>query len=146
MPVTVNVTAGSPADTVGGEKLLAPGTGLLIVNVVTSEGLPPVFDTVTKGVPATAIALAGIAACNWVESLYVAETWPDLNVTTELDVNPVPVRIRVNAGPPAVALAGTSAPITGCVLLGRIVKVNEDVIPPALPGATGFVTEMESAP
>ena len=64
VPVTLRVTAGSPAETVAGEMPLAPGTGLFTVNVVTSEGLPPGFDTVTKGVPATAMALAGMAACS----------------------------------------------------------------------------------
>jgi hypothetical protein len=64
VPVTVKVTAASPAETVVGERLLAPGTGLLTVKVVTRDGLPPGFVTVTKGVPATAMALAGIAACN----------------------------------------------------------------------------------
>jgi hypothetical protein len=63
VPVTVRVTAALPAETVVGERLLAPGTGLLTVKVVTRDGLPPWFLTVTKGVPATAMALAGIAAC-----------------------------------------------------------------------------------
>ena len=64
VPVTVTVTPASPAETVVGERLLTPGTGLLTVKVVTRDGLPPGFVTVTKGVPAAAMALAGIAACN----------------------------------------------------------------------------------
>ena len=66
VPVTLRVTAAFPAATVDGERLLAPGNGLFTVNVVTRDGLPPGFATVTNGVPATAIALAGIAACNCV--------------------------------------------------------------------------------
>ncbi len=146
VPVTLRVAAALPAGTLEGERLLAPGTGLLTINVVTREGLPPGFPTVTNGVPATAMALAGIAACNSVELTNAAETTPDLKVTTEPEVNPVPVRISVNAGPPAVALAGTNAPITGCVFVGRIARGREDVVPPALPPAGGSVTEILIVP
>jgi hypothetical protein len=69
-----------------------------------------------------------------------------LNVTVELGVNPVPVSMRVNGGPPAVVLAGTSAPITGCVFVGRIVRVTEGEAPPALPAPGGSVTEIVMAP
>ena len=143
VPVTVRVTAALPADTVEGERLLAPGIGLLMVKVVTRDGLPPGFVTVTNGVPATAMALAGIAACNLVESLLNAdETVLELKVTTELAVNPVPVSKRVNAGLPAVVLAGIKAPITGCVFVARTFRVTEGEVPPGLPPPTGSVTEI----
>jgi hypothetical protein len=64
VPVTLRVIPASPAETVAGERLVAIGTGLFTVKVVTSEGFPPGFVTVTNGVPATAIAPAGIAACS----------------------------------------------------------------------------------
>jgi len=64
VPMTLRVIAALPKATVEGERLLAVGTGLLTVKVVTRDGLPPGLVTVTNGVPATAIALAGIAACN----------------------------------------------------------------------------------
>ena len=66
VPVTLTVTAALPAGSVEGTRLLVPGNGLFTVNVVTSDGLPPGFATVTNGVPAAAIAAAGIAACNCV--------------------------------------------------------------------------------
>src|SRR5690349_11089401 len=59
VPVTASVSAALPAATVLVERSLAPGTGLFTVKVVTREGLPPGLATITKGVPATAIALAG---------------------------------------------------------------------------------------
>jgi hypothetical protein len=146
VPVTVSVSAALPAATVFVERLLAAGTGLFTVKVVTRDGLPPGFATVTNGVPATAIALAGIAACNCVGSLYAAETGLDLKVTMELDVNPVPVNVRVKAGPPAVALAGTNVPTTGCVFVARMVRIKEGVVPPGLPFPTGSVTEIFIVP
>jgi hypothetical protein len=91
VPVTLRVTGALPAGTLEGERLLAPGTGLLTKNDFTRDGLPPGFATVTKGVPATAMSLAGIAACNRVASTNADETTPDLKVTIELVVNPVPV-------------------------------------------------------
>jgi hypothetical protein len=66
-PVTARVAAALPTGTLDGETLLTPGTGLLTVKVITTDALPPGLATVTKGVPATAMALAGIAACNSVE-------------------------------------------------------------------------------
>jgi hypothetical protein len=118
----------------------------LTVNVATKERLPPGFATVTKGVPATAMALAGIAASKRVAFTNAAETALELKVTTELAVNPVPTIWSVNAGPPAVALAGCNAPITGCVFAGRIVRVTGGEVPPALPPPVGSVTEMLIVP
>jgi hypothetical protein len=48
----------------------------------------------------------------------------------------------VNPGSPAVLLAGTNAPITGWVFVGRIVRGKVDVVPPGPPFAGGSVTEM----
>ena len=47
-----------------GAVTLKSATGLLTVNDTTTDGFPPGFATVTSGVPATAMALAGMAACN----------------------------------------------------------------------------------
>ena len=69
-----------------------------------------------------------------------------MNVTVELGVNPVPVTMRVKSRPPAVALAGTSAPITGCVFVERIARVTDGDVPPALPAPGGSVTEIAMAP
>jgi len=66
VPATLSVIAALPAGTVEGERLLAPGNGLFTVKVATTEGIPPGFATVTNGVPATAMAVAGMAACSCV--------------------------------------------------------------------------------
>jgi hypothetical protein len=66
VPLTVTFCAALPSGTVTGETPLGAGTGLFTVNVVTIEGLLPGFVTVTKGVPATAMALAGMDADNCV--------------------------------------------------------------------------------
>jgi hypothetical protein len=145
-PVTLRLTAPAPADTVDGETLFSPGTGLFTVNVVTTDGSPPGFATVTNGVPATAMALAGIAACNCVALTNADETTLKLNVTTEPAVKPFPASVSVNAGPPAVVLAGTSPPTTGCVFAGRIVSGKDGVVPPWLPFPLGLVTEMLIVP
>jgi len=63
-PMTVKESAGLPSATVDGDTLATTGTGLFTVNVKTTEGLPPGFITVTYGVPAVEIALAGMDAVN----------------------------------------------------------------------------------
>lgn len=63
-PVTSRLSAPLPAAALKGESRLSCGTGLFTVNATAAEGLLPGFDTVTAGVPATTIALAGIFACN----------------------------------------------------------------------------------
>jgi len=66
VPDTFKVKLALLGATLVGERLPMVGKGLLTVNVVTTDGLPPGFTTVTKGVPPTAIALAGIDADNCV--------------------------------------------------------------------------------
>src|SRR6202007_1741395 len=43
--------------------MLKSGTGLLIVKPTATDGLLPGLETVTSGVPAMVMALAGIVAC-----------------------------------------------------------------------------------
>jgi hypothetical protein len=61
-PVTFRLSAALPAAALAGERRLPCGTGLFTVNETTVDGRLPGFATITSGVPATAIALAGIAA------------------------------------------------------------------------------------
>jgi hypothetical protein len=86
---------------------------LFTVNVTTVVGLLPGFATVTTGVPATAIRLAGILACNSVAFEYAVAMVVPLKLTTELGVKLLPDKVNVNDGPTAVALAGVSVPTTG---------------------------------
>ena len=63
-PVTFSVSEALPGRALEGERRLSCGTGLFTVNVTAVEGRLPGFVTVTSGVPATAMALGGMAACN----------------------------------------------------------------------------------
>ena len=146
VPVTLSVIAGLPAGLLEGERLLVIGTGLFTTNVVTSDGAPPGFATVTNGVPAAAIALAGIAACNCVWLTNAEDTMLELKVTMEPEVKPLPDSVIVNAGPPAVVLAGLNAPTAGWVFVGRIVSGNVELVPPPNPFTTESVTEILLVP
>ena len=65
VPVTVRVNPGPAAGALVGERLLAVGTGLLIVNVSGADTPPvPGLKTVTENVPAVAISDAAIGVVN----------------------------------------------------------------------------------
>ena len=59
-----NVSAAAPAGKLGGDTVPLTGTGLFTTNVASNEMPAPGLLTTTTGVPARAMALAGIAACN----------------------------------------------------------------------------------
>jgi hypothetical protein len=82
-PVTFNVSAAVPAEILVGETELPPGAGLFTANVVTTEITPPGLVTITNGFPTTAIALAGIAACNSEELTKVVATMFKLKLICE---------------------------------------------------------------
>jgi hypothetical protein len=64
----------------------------------------------------------------------------------ELGVKLLPDKASVNDGPPAVVLAGLSAPTTGCRFAAAIVKGTAlDVALPLVPLA-GFVTLIDTVP
>lgn len=64
--------------------------------------------------------------------------------TEELGIKPVPVTVRVKAGPPAVAELGEMEMMVGAGLLaGLMVKIRADEVPP--PGA-GLKTVTEAVP
>lgn len=61
VPVIVRANAAPPAAAVVGERLLAVGTGLLMVKGSGADSTPPLGSkTVTKKVPAVAISEAAI--------------------------------------------------------------------------------------
>ena len=136
MPVTLRVIAAFPAGTLEGERLLAPGNGLFTVNVATTDGRLPGFAAVTIGVPATAMALAGMLACNSTTLKNVVGTVFPLKVTTKLGVKLLPDTLNVNDGPPAVALAGESGPVIGWTFgLVIVIVAGLEVPPPPEPGS-----------
>ena len=147
-PDIFSVSAALPGGALVGERLVKAGAGLFTVNEVTKDGLPPGFCTLTKGVPATAMALAGMDACKVVEFVYAEETVADPKVTVVVGPNPVPIIVKVNAGPPAVVLAGLNPPTVGCVFAGRIVSDTMGEVPPLEKSTpkSGFVRVIAIAP
>ena len=100
--------------------------------------LPPPgvgFITVTVAVPAVAMSLAGTEAVNFVPLTYFVVSPVPFHCTVEVETKFVPVTVRVNAAPPAVALEGDSEVAFGNGLL--TVKMRLFDLPP--PGA-GFTT------
>lgn len=75
--------AALPAVALPGDKRLSCGTGLFTVKLTTVVGFPPGFETATRKLPAAAIALAGMFACNWATLKKVEGMGSPLNVTTE---------------------------------------------------------------
>jgi hypothetical protein len=143
VPVTVSVNAGPPAAALEGESEVAPGSGLSIVKGSPLDVPPPGvgFITVTAAIPAVAMSLAGTEAVNSVSLTYVVVSPVPFHCTVELEMKFVPVTVRVNAAPPAVALEGESEVTSGLGLL--IVKVSPLDVPP--PGV-GLITVIDAVP
>jgi len=121
-PLTVSVNAAEPATAVVGDSELTVGAGLLIVNGAALDVAPEEgFVTVTVAEPAVAISVAVIAAVNCVALTNVVVLAAPLNLTTDVDTNPVPLTVRVKAAPPAVAVVGEREVSAGAGLL--MVKV-----------------------
>lgn len=97
--------------------------------------------TETLAVPAIAMSLAGIAAVSCVALTNVVVRWLPFHHTVELFTNPLPLRVSVNAAPPAAAEFGFRLVSAGAGLL--IVNVAAAVVPP--PGA-GLVTVTLAVP
>ena len=140
LPVTVRVKAGPPCKAVLGASVESTGTGLpaVIVKDRALEVPPPGagVNTVTCAVPAAARSLAGMAALSWVALTNVVVRPPPFQRTVEADTKPLPVTVRVKAGPPWSALLGASVESTGTGLPAVTVKGKAlEVLPPMLPGA-----------
>ena len=78
----------------------------------------PGLYTVTCAVPPEVMSEARILACKLVTSpppltVGVVVRFDPFHLTTDDDVNVLPLTVRVNADPPAVALLGLSEVITG---------------------------------
>lgn len=149
-PVKESVNAAPPTEAVAGLRLLIPGVGLPAGS--TKNGtlfeLPPPgaeFDTETESVPAAAISEAAIAAVNCVELTYVVARACPFQFTVETpEAKSVPVTVKENAEPPALALVGLTDVIVGAGLLTGLMKnvVPADDPPPG----AGFTTVMSADP
>lgn len=108
LPLRVNVKPALPALTLLGEMLASEGCGLLMVRVTAAEVPPPgvEFTTVIETEPTEAMSLAGIAALSWLPLTNVVVRLEPLTLTTELETKLLPFSVSVNAGLPALTLAG----------------------------------------
>src|SRR4029077_4942944 len=142
VPLTVSVSCGPPAPVQVGLSELIVGTAL-IVNVCAFDVPPPGvgFTTVTDAVPAVAMSEAGTVAVSCVEETNVVASEVAPQRTVEVETKFVPVTVKVNCGPPAVAQAGLIAVVVGTGLL--MVNLTACDVPP--PGA-GFTTVMDAVP
>src|SRR5262249_9000093 len=126
VPVTVSVKATLPAVTLAGLKLLMLGVGFTLATV--SERAPDVpppgagVKTVTLGVPAAAISLAGIVAVSCVDETYVVVRLAPLTWTIDPLVKLEPVAVRVKAAPPAEVVLGLMLERMGAGVGAAMVK------------------------
>jgi hypothetical protein len=119
------------------------GAGLFTAKFSGLEAPPPGegFSTVTEAVPAVAMSPAGTEAVTCVLLTYVVVSPVPFHCTVDPETKFVPVTVRVNAAPPAVADVGESEVALGSGLL--MVKVRALDVPP--PGE-GFSTVTEAVP
>jgi len=117
LPFTVRVKAAPPVVALAGDREVIAGKGLvaLMVNAELPEVPPPGagLDTVTWAVPAVAMSVAEMAACNCVALINEVVLGDPFQLTTEPLMNPLPFTVRVKAAVPAVALVGDSDVIVG---------------------------------
>jgi hypothetical protein len=109
-----------------GIRAVIAGMGLLIVKVCGFDRPPPGagLKTVTLAAPAVAISEASIATVNWVLDPKVVTRSTLFQRTTEPEIKPVPLTVRLNAEPPLVADVGLRPVVVGTGLSGLlIVKV-----------------------
>src|SRR5437867_1269824 len=132
VPVTVSVNPG-PTTADCGLRLVIVGTGFRIVKVCGLDVPPPGAGakTVTVGVPAAAMSVAGIVAVSCVGDTYVVARPAPFHCTTEPATKSVPVTVSVNPPSPATAAAGLSPVVVGTGLV--MLKVCGFDVPP--PGA-----------
>ncbi len=102
----------------------------------------PGLVTETCTVPAVAIAVAGIVAVSWFPVTYLVVCCAPFQFTTALLAKPLPLTVKVNPGPPDVAVSGESCvtagtiPACGAGALGelypqpkqRIVRQRTDIV------------------
>ncbi|MBI3061376.1 MAG: hypothetical protein HYY83_05295 [Deltaproteobacteria bacterium] len=119
LPVTVSVNPAPPVVALLGESEAAAGTGWLMVKVRAADVPPPGrgSNAVISAVPAVAMSLEEMAACNWVLLTNVVVRFEPFQRTTDVDTKLLPVTVSVNPAPPAVALLGESAVSAGTGLV-----------------------------
>ena len=137
VPLTVRVKAAPPA--VAPLGLSEEITGPPLIVKVAPPDVTPFSTTVTVTVPGAAIRLAATCAVNCMEFTKVVVSAVPFHWTTAPEAKPVPVTVKVNAGPPAVAEFGLSVVITGVAVMVKValgdVTPFSTTVTVALPGA-----------
>lgn len=118
-------------------------TGVAVIVKVTGFDVAPQvpgLTTVIEAVPAVAIRDAVTVAVSCVEELKVVVSDVPFHFTVEPETKFVPVTLKVNCAPPAVAQVGLSELMVGTALIVNVCAL--DVPPPGL----GFITVMAAGP
>jgi hypothetical protein len=104
----------------------------LIGKFTPSEIVPPGLSTVITTLVGSAIRVAGTEAVSCVALISVVDKAELNHITTEPATKPLPVTVRVNEGPPAIATSGLTLVIFGMGLEdGLIVKLaGLEIMPP----------------
>jgi hypothetical protein len=84
-----------------GEPVVIVRIGTVIVKVRAFEVLGPGFKTVMLAVPVAAMLAAGMLAVSWELLTKVVVRFEPFHLTIELDTKPVPLTVKLRAGPPA---------------------------------------------
>jgi len=116
VPFTDSVNCGPPAVAHVGLSEPIVGTAL-IVNVAAFEVPPQELTTVIEAVPAVAISAAGTVAVSCVADTKVVARDVAFHFTVAPDTKFVPLTVRVNCNPPAVAQVGLSELTVGVALM-----------------------------
>jgi hypothetical protein len=137
VPFTVMVNAPEPNIALVGAIEVTVGAGLFTLNVTEFDVPPPGVGlvTVTGGVPVLAMSVARIEAVNCVALTNVVTLATLLKFTTDVETKPDPFTVKVNAAPPATALAGESEVIAGVGFAAPTTTVKSLAVLPALPAA-----------
>ena len=118
-PLIVRVKAAPPARAKSGDKLVNVAAGLMVKVTAGGETCSG-EDTVTAAVPAEAISEAGTAAVTCPALTNVVVRALPFQVTAVVAVNPAPLTVNVNPGPPATALVGEMFEIDKAVVMVNV--------------------------
>jgi hypothetical protein len=113
-PVIVRVKAGPPAKAVAGATLEIVGvSGAVTVRVRELDGALPGFRTVTLAELAVATFAARTRAVSWVALTMGVASGEPFHCTVAPETKPLPVIVRLKAGPPAATELGLRAEMAG---------------------------------
>ena len=147
LPVNVSVRAPDAAFADAGRIEASVGVGFGVMVNETVEDVPPPgvgFTTVTAAVPVDARSVARIAAVNCVELTKVVVRFAAPHRTCEVEMNPLPLTVSVNAPELIAAADGWMLDRTGAGL-EVIAKDNPAEVPPPGVALTTVIVAVPAA-